>query len=73
MAARDYKFEYMLLNRLQCDCDYYLSAMAAEMLSIAFGPMTSRNKSIKCESFMTCCRLNLNGLQENKLMSMQQE
>ena len=22
-AARDYKFEYMLLNRLQCDCDYY--------------------------------------------------
>lgn len=24
MAARDYKFEYMLLNRLQCDCDYYL-------------------------------------------------
>ena len=23
MAARDYKFEYMLLNRLQCDCDYY--------------------------------------------------
>lgn len=24
LAARDYKFEYMLLNRLQCDCDYYL-------------------------------------------------
>lgn len=24
MAARDYKFEYMLLNRLQCDCNYYL-------------------------------------------------
>lgn len=23
-AARDYKFEYMLLNRLQCDCNYYL-------------------------------------------------
>lgn len=23
MAARDYKFEYMLLNRLQCDCNYY--------------------------------------------------
>ena len=20
----DYKFEYMLLNRLQCDCNYYL-------------------------------------------------
>lgn len=35
--------------------------------------MTSRNKSVKCESFMTCCRLNLNGLQENKLMNMQQE
>lgn len=24
MAARDYKFEYMLLNRPQCDCEYYL-------------------------------------------------
>lgn len=24
-------------------------------------------------SFMTCCRLNLSGLQENKLMNMQQE
>lgn len=48
-------------------------AMAAEMLSIAFGLTTSRNKSIKCESFMTCCRLNLSGLQENKLMNMQQE
>lgn len=35
--------------------------------------MTSRNKSIKCESFMACCRLNLSGLQENKLMNMQQE
>lgn len=23
-TARDYKFEYMLLNRLQCDCNYYL-------------------------------------------------
>lgn len=34
---------------------------------------TSRNKSIKCESFTICCRLNLSGLQENKLMSMQQE
>lgn len=21
----DYRFEYMLLNRLQCDCEYYLS------------------------------------------------
>lgn len=31
------------------------------------------NKSIKCESFMACCRLNLSGLQENKLMNMQQE
>lgn len=45
----------------------------AETLSIVFGPMMSRNKSIKCESFMTCCRLNLSGLQENKLMNMQQE
>lgn len=48
-------------------------ATAAETLSIVFGPMMSRNKSIKCESFMTCCRLNLSGLQENKLMNMQQE
>lgn len=23
-TASDYKFEYMLLNRLQCDCNYYL-------------------------------------------------
>lgn len=30
-------------------------AMAAEMLSIAFGLTTSRNKSIKCESFTICC------------------
>lgn len=21
---KDYRFEYMLLSRLQCDCDYYL-------------------------------------------------
>lgn len=46
---------------------------AAETLSIAFGLTTSRNKSIKCESFTICCRLNLSGLQENKLMNMQQE
>lgn len=50
-----------------------ISAMAAETLSIAFGLTASRNKPIKCESFMACCRLNLNGLQENKLMNMQQE
>lgn len=48
-------------------------AMAAEMLSIAFGLTTNRNKSIKCESFTICCRLNLSGLQENKLMNMRQE
>ena len=48
-------------------------AMAAEMLSIAFGLTTNRNKSIKCESFTICCRLNLSGLQENKSMNMQQE
>lgn len=47
--------------------------MVTAMQITAFGLMTSRNKSIKCESFMTCCRLNLNGLQENKLMNMQQE
>ena len=23
-VTRDYRFEYMLLDRLQCDCDYYL-------------------------------------------------
>lgn len=40
-------------------------ATAAETLSIVFGLMTSRNKSIKCESFMTCCRLNLNGKRTN--------
>lgn len=48
-------------------------AAAAETLSIVFGPMMSRSKSIKCESFMACCRLNLSGLQENKLMNMQQK
>lgn len=73
MAARDYKFEYMLLNRLQCDCAITILATAAETLSIAFGLTTSRNKSIKCESFTICCRLNLSGSQENKLMNMQQE
>lgn len=25
MAAEDYRFEYMLLSRLQMDCNYYLS------------------------------------------------
>ena len=48
-----------------------ISVMAAETLSIAFGLTTSRNKSIKCESFTICCRLNLSGLQENKLMNTQ--
>lgn len=48
-------------------------ATAAETLSIVFGLTASRNKSIKCESFTICCRLNLSGLQENKLMNMQQE
>lgn len=24
MATRDYSFEYMLLDRLRCDCEYYL-------------------------------------------------
>lgn len=25
MAARDYRFEYMLLDRCRCDCEVYLS------------------------------------------------
>ena len=73
MAARDYKFEYMLLNRLQCDCNYYLGYGGRNAEHIAFGLTTSRNKSIKCESFTICCRLNLSGSQENKLMNTQQE
>ena len=72
MAARDYKFEYMLLNRLQCDCNYYLG-YGSRNAQHCLWAHDERNKSIKCESFMACCRLNLNGLQENKLMNMQQE
>lgn len=64
------------------ECHYYAEKNILECLkeadkrndlSIAFGLTTSRNKSIKCESFTICCRLNLSGLQENKLMNMQQE
>lgn len=47
------------------------SVMVIVMQNTAFGLMTSRNKSIKCESFTICCRLNLSGLQENKLMDTQ--
>lgn len=47
--------------------------MAAEMLNTAFGHKMSRNKSIKCESYTICCRLNLSGLQENRLMNTPQK
>lgn len=60
-------------NRSKFESHGYIINSIAEKLSIAFGLTTSRNKSIKCESFMTCCQLNLSGLQENKLMNMQQE
>lgn len=71
MAARDYKFEYMLLNRLQCDCNYYLGHGGRNAQHCLWAH--DEQKQIDKESFMTCCRLNLNGLQENKLMNMQQE
>lgn len=54
-------------------CDYVYLWTGSERINLTRMPKDERNKSIKCESFMTCCRLNLNGLQENKLMSMQQE
>ena len=25
MAQKDFRFEYMLLDRLRCDCEYYLN------------------------------------------------
>lgn len=54
-------------------CDYVYLWTGSERINLTRMPKDERNKSIKCESFMTCCRLNLNGLQENKLMNMQQE
>ena len=35
--------------------------------------MTPSERKSWCESFTICCRLNLSGSQENKLMNMQQE
>lgn len=54
-------------------CDYVYLWTGSERINLTRMPKDERNKSIKCESFMTCCRLNLSGLQENKLMNMQQE
>lgn len=72
MAARDYKFEYMLLNRLQCDCNYYLG-YGSRNAQHCLWAHDEQKQIDKCESFTICCRLNLSGLQENKLMNMQQE
>lgn len=74
MAARDYRFEYMLLSRLQCGCNYCLGhgSRNAEHCLWAHGERNrhgERNKPIKRESFMACCQLNLSGLQENELMN----
>ena len=54
-------------------CDYVYLWTGSERINLTRMPKDERNKLLKCESFMTCCRLNLNGLQENKLMNMQQE
>ena len=54
-------------------CDYVYLWTGSERINLTRMPKDERNKSIKCESFMICCRLNLSGLQENKLMNMQQE
>jgi hypothetical protein len=54
-------------------CDYVYLWTGSERINLTRMPKDERNKSIKCESFMTCCRLNLSGSQENKLMNMQQE
>ena len=68
-------------------CDYVYLWTGSERINLTRMPKDERNKllkqfnipeimennkSIKCESFMTCCLLNLSGLQENKLMNMQQ-
>lgn len=54
-------------------CDYVYLWTGSERINLTRMPKDERNKSIKCESFMTCCQLSLSGLQENKLMNMQQE
>ena len=42
----DDRFNYILLSRLQCDCEYYLG-LATAMHITPFGRAMSRNKSIK--------------------------
>lgn len=54
-------------------CDYVYLWTGSERINLTRMPKDERNKSIKCESFTICCRLNLSGLQENKLMNMQQK
>lgn len=72
MAARDYKFEYMLLNRLQCDCNYYLGhgGRNAEHCLWAHDEQKQIDKMRELYDLLPH---RLSGLQENKLMNMQQE
>lgn len=51
-------------------CDYVYLWTGSERINLTRMPKDERNKSVKCESFMTCCRLNLSGLQENRLIDM---
>ena len=54
-------------------CDYVYLWTGSERINLTRMPKDERNKLLKCEGFTICCRLNLNGSQENKLMNMQQE
>lgn len=73
MNKRTYVYNVVLRKNDVCPQGELLTGKELERINLTRMPKDERNKSIKCESFTICCRLNLSGLQENKLMNMQQE
>ena len=58
-AAKDYGFEYQLLDRLRTDCDYFLGA--GNRSESSCGRAASRGKSQKCGNCTICSLKSRNG------------
>lgn len=67
----DDRFNYTLLDRLRCDCEYYLGYGSRDA-NHSLWAHDEQKQIDKMREFYDLL-LNLNGLQENELMSMQQE
>lgn len=71
-SKRTYVYNVVLRENDVCPQGELLTDKELERMK-QHNPRRDWPETKKGESFMTCCQLSLSGLQENKLMNMQQE